>query len=154
MLRTLSQLRDPRNLLLAVGLGQLLEHYCTVSVNAQHSSFFPTQCWDLVNIVKEKLMKLGQCWEWSSEALEYVDIEAPAKIVRRLQDDGTYTPMVRVEVATRNKQRLLDSGVIESRMEKVAVNHQFETDDGYIVTPLSGSVSMEVITNGGEQRSI
>ena len=66
------------------------------------------------------------------------------KIVRRLQDAGTYTPMVRVEVATRNKQRLLDSGKIESRMEKVTVNHQFETDDGYIVTPLSGSVSMEV----------
>ena len=104
VLRTLSQLRDPRNLLLSVGLGQLLEHYCTVSVNVQHSSFFPTQCWDLVNIVKEKLTKLGQCWEWSSEALKFIDIEAPAKIVRRLQDDGTYTPMVRVEVATRNKQ--------------------------------------------------
>ena len=33
VLRTLSQLRDPRNLLLSVGLGQLLKHYCTVSVN-------------------------------------------------------------------------------------------------------------------------
>ena len=121
---------------MSVGLGQLLEHYCTVSVNIQHSSFFLTQCWDLVNIVKAKHTKLGQYWEWSSEALEFVDIEAPAKIVRRLHDNGTYTPMVRVEVATKNKQRVLDSGVIESCMEKVTVNHQFETDDSYIVTPL------------------
>merc|ERR1711867_137741 len=56
----------------------------------------------------------------------------------------TGASMVRVEVAMRNKQRLLDSGKIESRMEKVTVHQQFETEDGYIVMPLSGSVSMEV----------
>ena len=31
VMKTLSQLRDLRNLLLAVGLAQLLEHYCNVS---------------------------------------------------------------------------------------------------------------------------
>ncbi len=51
---------------------------------------------------------------------------------------------MRMDVATRHKQRLLDSGVIESRMQKVMVSQQFETEDGYIVKPLSGSVSMEV----------
>ena len=57
-------------------------------------------------------------------------------------DDGVYTPFMRMDVATRHKQRLLDSGVIESSMQKVS--QQFETEDGYIVRPLSGSVSMEV----------
>ena len=39
----LSQLRDPRNLVLAVGLAQLLEPYCDASITSQHSSHFPTQ---------------------------------------------------------------------------------------------------------------
>ena len=39
----LSQLRDPRNLVLAVGLAQLLEPYCDESITSQHSSHFPTQ---------------------------------------------------------------------------------------------------------------
>ena len=83
MLKILSQLQDPRNLLLAVGLAQLFEYYCNVSVNSQHSSFFPTQCWDLVYTVK-----LGECWEWSSEPLKYCDIEPPEKLVARLQEEG------------------------------------------------------------------
>ena len=127
---------------MAVGLAQLLEHYCNVSVNSQHSSFFPTQCWDLVYSAKKKLTKLGECWEWSSEPLKYSDIEAPKKLVARLQEEGVYTPVIRLAVATRNKQRLVESGVIQSSLLKVS--QQFEDEDGYIVRPLSGSVSMEV----------
>ena len=117
VLKTLSQLRDPRNLLLAVGLAQLLEYYCTVSVNAQHSTFFPTQCWDLVNTAKEKLTKLGKCWEWSSEPLKFIDLEPPEKLVARLQDEGVYPPFMRMAVATRHKQSWLESGAIESSMQ-------------------------------------
>ena len=95
-----------------------------------------------MNTAKEELTKLGKCLEWSSEPLTFVDIEPPEKLVARLLDDGVYTPFMRMEVATRHKQRLLESGVIESSMQKVS--QQFETEDGYIVKPLSGSVSMEV----------
>ena len=60
----------------------------------------------------------------------------------RLQEEGVYTPVIRMAVATRIKQRLLESGVIQSSLLKVS--QQFEDEDSYIVSPLSGSVSMEV----------
>ena len=60
----------------------------------------------------------------------------------RPQEEGVSTPVMRMAVATRHKQRLVESGAIESSMQKVS--QQFETEEGYIVRPLSGSVSMEV----------
>ena len=39
----LGKMRDPRNLLLAIGHGQVLELYCRASLQSNHSYRFPTQ---------------------------------------------------------------------------------------------------------------
>ena len=41
--KALHRVRDPHNLLLAVGLSQLLEKYIHASLQSQHSRQFPTQ---------------------------------------------------------------------------------------------------------------
>ena len=59
VLRLLSKMRDPRNLLLAVGLAQLLELYVEASLQAQHSTRFPTQAWSIVIEMREKVAILS-----------------------------------------------------------------------------------------------
>jgi hypothetical protein len=77
----LSKMRDPRNLLLAIGLGQVLELYCRASLQSQHSYRFPTQAWATIVKVKEELDTLNKKWKWKEDGLKYIDIEAPALIV-------------------------------------------------------------------------
>ena len=84
LLAVLSKMRDPRNLLLALGICQLLEIYCEASVQSQHSKRFPTQAWVTVNEMKEELGRLKEKWTWGDEPLKFVDIEAPATVKARL----------------------------------------------------------------------
>ena len=58
-LNILEKLRNPRNLLMAVGLAQLLELYVHASMMSQHSQRFPTQAWAVVIEVKEQVQALS-----------------------------------------------------------------------------------------------
>ena len=57
VLQNLSKIRDPRNLLLAVGLAQLLELYTTASVLSQHYTRFPTQTWTVLRSMRTEVKK-------------------------------------------------------------------------------------------------
>ena len=57
---TLKNLRSAENLLLTIGLMQLLEIYAAVSLEAQHSFHFPVQVWDKISKAKEQLSKLSE----------------------------------------------------------------------------------------------
>ena len=90
-------LRDPRNLMLAVGLAQILEIYCESSLQAQHNYRFPTQAWDTLLEQKARLDSLGENWQWGAEDLKYTDIEAPAKVKERLMTSGVYRPAINLD---------------------------------------------------------
>ena len=139
VLFTLSKLRDPRNLLLQVGLAVLLEVYCDVSVTSQHSTHFPTQAWAAVSEGLEKLKKLSLKWEWGAESLRNCDIEAPENVLKRLLQKGTYEPMMSEKNAAKKKQELRDMGVLQDGQ----TSHDIY-EDGHLIKPLSGSVAMEV----------
>ena len=94
MLKTLNKVRDPRNLLLASGLSQLLEKYTHASLQSQHSRRFPTQAWTVVAQMREEVKALGEKWSWGDEELRYAGIESPVKVKERLVSEGRYRPTV------------------------------------------------------------
>ena len=87
-------MRDPCNLLLAVGLCQLLEKYTHASLQSQHSQQFPTQSWNALSQMWEEVEALGEKWSWGKEDLKYAGIEAPEKVKDRLLSEGQYKPPV------------------------------------------------------------
>ena len=97
--KTLHRVRDPRNLLLAVGLSQLLEKYIHASLQSQHSRRFPTQAWKVVSQIREEVTALEEKWSWGKEELKYAGIEAPEKVKDRLLSEGLYKPAVSLAMA-------------------------------------------------------
>jgi hypothetical protein len=139
VLATLSKLRDPRNLLLAVGLAQLLELYTVASLQAQHSRRFPTQAWSVVMQMREKVAALGERWEWGQEELQYAGIEPPAVVKERLVKEGIYKPKVSEACARGNRVRK-DTELLK---EGEKVKDLFD-EEGESVMPLAGEVAMSV----------
>ena len=143
VLATLSKLRDPRNLLLAAGMGQLVEHYVKASVEAQHTYRFPTQAWSVVLEMREKVGALGEEWCWGEEELEFTGLEAPAKVKQRLLEEGKYVPLVKkgsVEGANRRGADLKEMGLLE---EGGCIDDLFN-EEGDSTVPLAGEAVMEV----------
>ena len=91
---TLTKLRSPRNLLLTIGIMQLLEIYASVSLEAQYSFHFPVQVWSKICSAKEELTKLSENWSWNQAPLKIGGIGSPRFIVDTLSSRGTYTPYV------------------------------------------------------------
>lgn len=135
----LAKLRDPKFLLLLVGLSQVMELYCEVSLEGQYSDHLPSQVWELVVKNREKLRLLAEEWTWGWKDLKYVDIEAPDKIVKRLLEDGIYRPKVFQKNVMRKGRELREAGLLE---EGQSVSSLFEEDE--MVKALAGEILMEV----------
>lgn len=135
----LVKLRDPRFLLKLVGLAQIMEAYCEVSLEGQYSYHLPTQVWDSVHNNKEKLELLGQAWEWHDKDLKYTDCEAPKKIVERLVETAVYRPKVHYRNVVRRVGDLREARLLEGPAK---VLHLFEEKE--MVKPLAGEIPMEV----------
>ena len=56
--QTIKDLQSAKNLLLTIGIMQLLEIYASVSLEAQHSFHFPVQVWQKISSAKMELSKL------------------------------------------------------------------------------------------------
>lgn len=139
-LAKLSKLRDSRNLLLAIGLAQVLELYCRASLQSQHSYRFPTQAWAAIVGVKEELEALRNRWKWKEVPLVYTDIQAPATIVKILMETGVYRPELRLGVVRRREGELRDMGTLKEGQHALDL---FD-NDGLNTVALAGEVSLEV----------
>ena len=138
VLRLLSKMRDPRNLLLAVGLAQLLELYVEASLQAQHSTRFPTQAWSIVIEMREKVAILSNNWSWGKDNLVYSGLEIPVQVMERLLETGVYKPMVSIQCVRRSKN-LQETNLL---LEGMLIKDLFEDDSE--VAALAGEVITEV----------
>ena len=59
-LAMLRRLRDARFVLLLVGLAQIMELYCEVSLEGQEATHLPTQVWRSVVLNKQELELLSE----------------------------------------------------------------------------------------------
>ena len=144
----INKIQDPRFLLRLLGLGQILEIYCKVSLEGQYSSHLPSQVWEAVNRGKAELEKLGSDWGWAGEDLKFIDVEAPVKTVERLLVSSTYKPKVNMKNVVRKGAELRAAGLLEPDER---VSSLFE--NGYMVKPLAGEVLMQVARAGRKRRA-
>ena len=140
----LNRVRDLHNLLLAIGVYQLLEKYTHASLQSQHSQWFPTQAWKVVSQIREEVTALEEKWSWGKEELKYAGIEAPEKVKDRLLLEGIYKPAVSLAMAQgstiRKDTKLLEN---DDNLNKKSIKDLFH-DDGQSVRPLAGEYQMEV----------
>ena len=57
--KKIKKLRDPRFLLLLIGLAQILVIYSEVSLDAQTADYLPSQVWDKIETKKAELRQLA-----------------------------------------------------------------------------------------------
>jgi predicted amino acid racemase len=62
ILEKVKKLRDPRFLLRLVGLGQIMETFCEVSLEGQYSDDLPSEVWDSVVQNKAEPELLADNW--------------------------------------------------------------------------------------------
>lgn len=145
--KKIKKLRDPRFLLLLIGLAQILVIYSEVSLDAQTADYLPSQVWDKIETKKAELRQLASNWKWSEFDLKFVDIEAPAKIVNRLQESGVYRPKVFERNVMRKGSELREAGLLQMGQH---VSSLFEEDE--MIVALAGETLMEVPARAGGRR--
>ena len=79
--KKITRLRDPRFLLLLIGLAQILVIYSEVSLDAQTADYLPSQVWDKIETKKAEIKQLANNWKWSEVDLKFVDIERGGRLV-------------------------------------------------------------------------
>ena len=133
------KLRDPRFLLRIVGLAQVMESYCEVSLEGQYASHLPSQVWTSVLDNRAELEMLGESWVWDHNDLKFTDIEAPEKIVERLLTSSIYRPKLFFKNVMRKGQEMREAGLLDGDSKVCSL---FDEDE--MVKPLAGEVLMEV----------
>ena len=141
------KLRDPRLLLLLIGLAQILVIYSEVSLDAQTADYLPSQVWDTIEKKKAELSQLASNWKWCEDDLKFVDIEAPAKIVKRLLESGVYRPKVFERNVMQKGRELREAGLLQLGQH---VSSLFEEDE--MIVALAGETLMEVPARAGGKR--
>ena len=141
MKKQLDDLRSSRNLAKTVGVMQMLEEYCKISLTAQSSKNFPTQVWQGILDAQNMLEELSRKWKWAEVDLKFACIEAPKKIILRLRDEQIYRPKI-FRANVRNYSDLEEAGLLEDG-EKI--EDLFEDDEP--VKALAGEVLMESLTS-------
>ena len=148
ILKKVNKIQDPRFLIRLLGLAQILEVYCKVSLEGQYSSHLPSQVWEVVAWGKAELEKLAAGWRWAGEDLKFIDAEAPVKTVERLLETSMYKPKVNLKNVVRKGAELRGAGLLEPGAN---VSSLFE--NSHMVKPLAGEVLMQVPRAGRKRRA-
>ena len=111
--KKLDDLRDSKNFVLVLGVLQLLEIYASVSLDAQHMKYFPTQVWTSIKRAQEKVKSQSETWVWSEDRLKFSVMEAPKTIVERLVMESRYEPKLLEKNVRRKGKELRESGLLE-----------------------------------------
>ena len=140
----LNKLRDPRFVLLLVGLAQIVELYCEVSLEGQEATHLPTQVWKSVVLNKQELELLSEHWLWGHKDLKYTSLEPPEKIVERITESGVYRAHVQYKNIMRKGRELKEAGLLE---DGETVADLFE--DGEMKKALAGEIPLEIPVSVG-----
>ena len=139
MEKTIKDLRSPKNLLLTIGMMQLLEIYASVSLEAQHSFHFPVQVWHKITSAKDVLSKLSDNWSWCETPLKIGGIGSPRFIIETLKHKGTFTPYVPEGSVRKNT----NPQYIEELVSCAADEVNLFDEETQLVLEFAGSLSIE-----------
>ena len=108
----LDSLKEPKTILEAVGVCQLLEIYAKTSLEAQETGHCPTQVWRRVIEAEAELVALADKWEWSEKELTKASLESPKVILDRLKTEGKYVPKLKREQVICRQEEMRESGLL------------------------------------------
>ena len=91
---TLNQLRNAEILFFSIGMAQILEIYCGVSLEVQHASHLPIQAWPRIDSAKSELQSLSNTWIWKNRNLKMAGIGNPDILIKDVLGDGVFKPFV------------------------------------------------------------
>ena len=138
----MEDLRSSENFVLVLGILQLLELYATVSLDAQHCKYFPSQVWSSIKNAQSQLEALSQEWKWGEERLKFSVMDSPKVIVETLVSESRYEPKLLQNNVVRKGHELREAGILG---EEDKVSCLFEDDEQ--VCALAGEVYMKEITS-------
>ena len=90
--KKMEDLRSSENFVQVLGILQLLELYAEVSLDAQHTKFFPSQVWSSIKNAQSQLEALSNEWKWSEQRLKFSVMDSPKAIVETLVSESRYEP--------------------------------------------------------------
>ena len=80
--RKIKGLTNASNLILALGLCQILDAYSQCSVLVQSSSIFPVTTWQQIRTLELSINGMAEQWQWKDENLRFAEIGNPAEHVQ------------------------------------------------------------------------
>ena len=132
--KTLEKIRSAENMMMILGIMEILEIYAVASLDSQNSFWFPTQIMQSINEAKTKIKALAIKWKWSEHSLEISGIGSPKSHIENLKK-GAYKAHVPVN-SMRKNQRFLKEKVDPEKMlwfGRTFNNNLFDEEDQLIL---------------------
>ena len=152
--RFIEHITSAENLLMFIGVSQILSMYTTTSKISQGASTFPTTVLGSIVNLDKKLEELSDKWSWSTEKMEGLQLGPPDLIVDRMENDGIFEPKLDKNVWLHHKRKqktkhlnvektlfyLKDSGSTEEDISSMGVKNSLHpTETPSIEVPLMPS---------------
>ena len=112
--KTLTKIRSAKNIMMILGIMEILEIYAVASLASQNSLWFPTQIMQSINEAKEKIKALSEEWKWSENDLEISGIGSPNQQIQNLKK-GIYKAHVPLN-SIRKHQKFLKEKVAPEKL--------------------------------------
>ena len=141
--KMIKNLTSPRNILLALGLCQILDLYSRCSVLVQRSDCFPVTTWQEIRALQLSIDMLAQQWQWKESNLVFGEVGNPAGHIRRIKEEGKYIPFVKQKYVRMNRKMLEEQHDVEGFLSR---NEDDEDSDEEDVEEMAGSVPVEGFT--------
>ena len=103
--KLIQKMTNARNLLLALGLCQILDAYSKCSVLVQSSNSFPVSTWQKIRVLQLTIDNMAAKWNWKDEDLEFAEVGNPASHVEKMRV-GQYIPFVKKKWVRMNRKFL------------------------------------------------
>ena len=138
--KSIKKLTSPRNILLALGLCQILDIYSKCSVLVQRSDSFPVSTWQQIIALQLSIDMLAEQWQWKDDNLVFAEVGNPSAHIRRMKEEGRYIPHVKKKWVRMNRKFLEENHNVDAFLAR---DEDDSEDSEYEVEEMAGSVPVE-----------
>ena len=135
--KSIKKLTSPRNILLALGLCQILDIYSKCSVLVQRSDSFPVSTWQQIIALQLSIDMLAEQWQWEDDNLVMAEVGNPSAHIRRMKEEGRYIPHVKKKWVRMNRKFLEENHNVDAFLARDEDDSEDEVEE------MAGSVPVE-----------
>lgn len=141
--RFIESITSAENIMMFIGVSQLLSQYTTASKISQGASTFPTTVLGSIVNLEKKLQEQSEQWSWSTEKLEGLQLAPTALIIERMEKEGVFEPKLDKNVLLHHQRKkktkelnvektlfyLQDSGSTSEELSSMGVKNSLHPSD-------------------------